>query len=105
MRERGGSSYISAGQGELVVAENERRCANVDAEESPGVAEGEPDGGVQRGHVGRHERRICAGLDDEVLESDALSKESNKRLTTHASPAIVVYERIGNFTFMVISGF
>ena len=44
----------------------------MDAEEGAGVLVGELDGGVGGGHVRRHQRRVRARLDDEVLESDAL---------------------------------
>lgn len=50
----------------------------MDAEEAPGVAVRELDGRVQGRHFRRHERRVGAGLDDEVLKFDALcsSEES-----------------------------
>ena len=44
----------------------------MDAEEGALVAVGELDGGVGGGHVGGHQRRVGAGLDDEVVELDAL---------------------------------
>ena len=46
----------------------------MDAEEGALVAVGELDGGVGGGHVGGHQRRVGAGLDDEVLELDALQQ-------------------------------
>lgn len=42
----------------------------MDPEEGAPVAVGESDGGVGGGHVGGHERRVGAGLDDEVVEAD-----------------------------------
>lgn len=50
----------------------------MDAEEAAGVTVRELEGRVQGGHVGRHQRRIGAGLDDEVVECDALQGARNQ---------------------------
>jgi hypothetical protein len=55
---------------ELGVVERDGVGGDVDAEEGAGVAEGEGDSGVERGHLGGHERRVGACLDDEAVEGD-----------------------------------
>jgi hypothetical protein len=64
------NTYVARRELELRVVERDGVGGDVDAEEGTDVAEGEADGGVERGHLGGHERRVGAGLDDEAVERD-----------------------------------
>jgi surfactin synthase thioesterase subunit len=73
------NAYVAGGHAELGVVEGYGLRRDVHAEEAARVAEGEPDRGVDRGQIRRHQRRVRARLDHEVVEGDALFDHRTER--------------------------
>jgi hypothetical protein len=65
-------TYLSGGDGEVAVEEEERRGRDVQAEEGAAVAEAQPHRRVDRHHLRRDARPVRAALDVVRLEHHAL---------------------------------
>jgi hypothetical protein len=78
-RAGGRRAYLSGGDGELAVEEEERRGGDVQAEEGAAVPEAQPHRRVHGHHLRRHARPVRPALDVVRLEHHALRRHRHKR--------------------------